>query len=454
MKRKQDSNSDKIYIEKMNSLVKYSNEVNDQDLFHMIDSYSEAVNNMFIATIAQVQEKQDLEVHFNSEQLREIIGYSKNLSKKDFAEMVQKAFKEMAKITLDYDLVREDGTTDKITATLFSLASVNVERQECTVQLNKQYVQLLNNLTRWSRYSLTQYINIHSKYSKKIFRLLKQYRTTGIRKFDIEEFRRFLNVPEYFRMTDINSRILNVAIEELAPYFKNLSIKKEKKGRTVVRIIFSFNSEGNSQKNDFIPIKSIAEETIGFFNIQRNPNMTKTQKYRAIDRYLAYKLGTTATFMKKNKPKTLFIIANKKSQRGFNRTDLDIAYSLSIEKLQKLVEIYETFNKNNTLEQGDIDDLIKLELILVNKESQKIYKSIRNQTGNSKAYEPTSRLIATQVANNRLFYDKKDFSLGHEKEVTELVKNQTGINFAETPEKNKKFDIQTIDSDVLDVFDL
>ena len=132
-----------------------------------------------------------------------------------------------------------------------------------------------------------------------------------------------------------------------------------------------------------------------------------------------------------------------------------ITYLINQQSLFEVVD--QTTNGADTymrVEQGDIDDLIKLELILVNKESQKIYKSIRNQTGNSKAYEPTSRLIATQVANNRLFYDKKDFSLGHEKEVTELVKNQTGINFAETPEKNKKFDIQTIDSDVLDVFDL
>ena len=64
----QDSNNTK---EKKNlSLqVKMSNDVNNQDIFRTIDTFTEFENNFFYACLAQVYEQHDTEITFSSLQM-------------------------------------------------------------------------------------------------------------------------------------------------------------------------------------------------------------------------------------------------------------------------------------------------------------------------------------------------------------------------------------------------
>ncbi|HCY7694735.1 TPA: RepB family plasmid replication initiator protein, partial [Staphylococcus aureus] len=82
-------------------------------------------------------------------------------------------------------------------------------------------------------------------YSKNMFRLLKQYKHTGYFKIQIEDFRERLDIPNSYRMTHINQKVLSPIIKELGFIFNNLNINKikAKKGRKIEWLEFTFDAE-------------------------------------------------------------------------------------------------------------------------------------------------------------------------------------------------------------------
>lgn len=113
-----------------------------------------------------------------------------------------------------------------------------------TVEVSKDFEylvnQLVNNFTQWE---LKEFYSIRSIYSKNIYRLLKQFKSTGQRIFTVEEFRELLAIPTSYRNNDITRRILDPAKKDLKPYFNNLSIKTKKQGNKITHFIFTFDRE-------------------------------------------------------------------------------------------------------------------------------------------------------------------------------------------------------------------
>ncbi|MBX2655343.1 replication initiation protein, partial [Campylobacter jejuni] len=105
---------------------------------------------------------------------------------------------------------------------------------------------------------LAEFAELSGKYTKTLYRLLKQFRTTGKAYFEWEEFCRIMKIPENYRQIDIDQRILKPAIKELSKErnlfdqirvpFKNLAYEKEKtagrgRGGKVSGITFTFKPE-------------------------------------------------------------------------------------------------------------------------------------------------------------------------------------------------------------------
>ena len=103
-------------------------------------------------------------------------------------------------------------------------------------------------------------MSLSGKYTKTLYRLLKQFRNTGLLKIDWSEFCKIMNIPESYKQADIDKRILNPAIKELSAeqnlftnekktIFKNLTYKKIKdpkgrgRGGKVIGIEFYFTPE-------------------------------------------------------------------------------------------------------------------------------------------------------------------------------------------------------------------
>ncbi len=86
---------------------------------------------------------------------------------------------------------------------------------------------------------------MRGKYAKTLYRLLKQYKSTGILSVEWSQFRELLDIPRDYDMRSIDNFVLKIALKELNKIypFEHLSYKKERKShdkRKVTHIDFYF----------------------------------------------------------------------------------------------------------------------------------------------------------------------------------------------------------------------
>ncbi|GAA7619601.1 hypothetical protein HpBhutan199_15190 [Helicobacter pylori] len=117
------------------------------------------------------------------------------------------------------------------------------------IQLNIGYNYLLNNLGmggQYTSFNLLEFQRVRGKYTKTLYRLLKQYKSTGILSVEWEQFRELLDIPKDYEMRNIDQKVLTPSLKELRKIypFEHLSYKKERRNshdkRKVTHIDFYF----------------------------------------------------------------------------------------------------------------------------------------------------------------------------------------------------------------------
>lgn len=127
------------------------------------------------------------------------------------------------------------------------------------LSVNPEFEYIVNQLTaNFTAFELAEFIALSGKYTKTLYRLLKQYKNTGYARFEWSEFARVMDIPKDLAMCDIDKRILKPAIKELTaernlfdmariPFAKLSYTKIKGKGRgrggNVIGIEFSFTPE-------------------------------------------------------------------------------------------------------------------------------------------------------------------------------------------------------------------
>ncbi|MFP6072275.1 replication initiation protein [Helicobacter pylori] len=126
------------------------------------------------------------------------------------------------------------------------------------IQLNTGYNYLLNNLGMGGQYTsfkILEFQRVRGKYAKTLYRLLKQYKSTGILSVEWSQFRELLDIPKDYKMRNIDQKVLTPSLKELRKIypFEHLSYKKERKShdkRKVTHIDFYFEQlpQGETKK--------------------------------------------------------------------------------------------------------------------------------------------------------------------------------------------------------------
>ncbi|WP_033752534.1 replication initiation protein, partial [Helicobacter pylori] len=101
------------------------------------------------------------------------------------------------------------------------------------IQLNTGYNYLLNNLgmgCQYTSFKLLEFQRVRGKYAKTLYRLLKQYKSTGILSVEWSQFRELLDIPKDYEMRNIDQKVLTPSLKELRKIypFEHLSYKKER----------------------------------------------------------------------------------------------------------------------------------------------------------------------------------------------------------------------------------
>lgn len=230
-----------------NEIVKYDTELNTIPL----RKFTPVEMNLFFSIVSRMRDKSDDVVLFSFSELKELSKY-KMTATRAFVKDLESTYDKL--MELKFSSRSSTGlSVEKFR--MFTRFKVNgdVEEPFVEIQIHDMALPLLNNLEQWVRYSLADFRELNSGYSKTVFRLLKQFRTTGYAYFSKKDFHELLDIPKSYRETNINQYVLKPVKEELMSLFKNLTIQKKYgkgRGKPVIGYQFTFKPE-TKNSDDF-----------------------------------------------------------------------------------------------------------------------------------------------------------------------------------------------------------
>lgn len=222
----------------MKEIVKYHNDMNAVN-FH---GFNAVELDLLLSICAKIRDEGTKTIVYSFEDLRELSRYTATATN-SFVKDLRSTYRKLIHLTFCIGTDRE--FTEFV---LFTKYRVSAENQEVTISVNEEFSYVLNELTaNFTRFELNEFVNLQSKYAKNLYRLLKQYRSTGKVYFTLDEFRAKLDVPKSYQMTNIDQKVLTPIKDELTPLFSDFKIEKvknlRKRGKPVTNINFYFSPQ-------------------------------------------------------------------------------------------------------------------------------------------------------------------------------------------------------------------
>ncbi|MQS77138.1 replication initiation protein [Lactobacillus halodurans] len=282
-----------------NELVKYDPELNTIPL----RKFTPVEMNLFFSIISRMRDKGDQTVRFSFDQLKELSNYKPTANKR-FIDDIENTYQKI--LGLRFGCRSKDGL-DREMFVMFTRFEIkgSAKVPYVDIQIYPKALKLLNNLESWVRYALTEFRDLKSSYAKTMFRLLKQFRTTGYAYFSKADFDELLDIPKTYRQGDINKKVIKPIKEELTPLFRGLTVRKKYgKGRGKPVIGYSFAWKPERKDAEDVHVSKTERLNKAKFNIEHNGELSDKEKWRAIDKIKGLKLGTTEAEHNKQEQET------------------------------------------------------------------------------------------------------------------------------------------------------
>ena len=253
----------------MNNIVKYHNNFNSIGL----RNFNSNELNILMAICSRMKEKEEEVITFHFDKLKKLINYSDN-TPATFVQDLESTYDKLISIKLKVGDERRF-----IKFVLFTRYSVDIEEKIVEIAVNKEFAWVLNALNvSFTAFELKEFLSLKSSYAKEFYRRMKQFKSTGIWRVSIEEFRKMLDISEKYKIGEIDKWVLKPIQKELGDRF-NLKIKKlyNKKSRgrpSVSGFIFTFLKEDLEQRKErSIKNKKIDKDSFISYFLHRKVRM-------------------------------------------------------------------------------------------------------------------------------------------------------------------------------------
>lgn len=207
-----------------NGVVKYHNDLNT---VNMRGWTKEEMNFMF-AVLSKAKEKGTDLIEFDKTQLTELAQYSirNNMRLHDVLKNLVDHVTEMKYI--------EETTHSYEVMNLFQRFKVqwneDYSEMHATIRVSSDFEYILNQLNaNFTKFELDEFIKLRSTYAKQMYRLLKQWRTKGYREYSVKDLRYLLAIPDCYKSSDIDKRVLKTNSKRIKFCFPRIESKTDKK---------------------------------------------------------------------------------------------------------------------------------------------------------------------------------------------------------------------------------
>ncbi len=220
----------------MNEVVKIHNDLTNEKLGKM----NAKELDLFMTICHKMRDKGTERVVITFDELRKLGNYSATSNKL----LKQDIIKANSKL-LEFQFLIEKGPKT-YQRTLFK--DFITDEEECTVTVGmwEETTYILNDIaSHFTRFELSEFVSLDSKYAKRLYKLIKQYKTQGNFYVSKDEFYKALDVPSTYTNPDFNKRCLKPALEDCKKYVPSLECVPKKSGRggAVKGYTFTFSPE-------------------------------------------------------------------------------------------------------------------------------------------------------------------------------------------------------------------
>ena len=244
---------------KSSDIVVYHNALNKVPFSQL----NEIERNLVMILLCQVKEKGGEVISFPIDVIKKhlIANYTNDLLKQILVGLKEHffnlKFEVMRELNDKYQAIDTHHLFNRFTLITNKDKSGEIERIE--LQVNPPFLFIVNNLVNnFTSFEIQEFCSIRGKYAKDLYRLLKQYRTSGIAIFKWSDFKEQMGFSEKASVRDID-KIIDKSIKELSreldlidkaskrQAFTNLTATKNydlnRRGRPITTITFTFKKE-------------------------------------------------------------------------------------------------------------------------------------------------------------------------------------------------------------------
>ena len=333
----------------MNEIVKYHNNFNSVTL----KNFNGVEIDLLMAICSKLKNEDINEIKLEFSDLRRMVN-SKHRGELRFIQNLEQMYKKL--LNLNIRIETEDKITNFI---LFTKYEILKKQKIIIIKINEEFKFLLNKLiNNFTRFELNEFISLKSNYSKEIYRRLKQFKNTGIWKIKMNNFRELLNIPEKYRMSEIDKKVLKISMEELNKYFNNFKIIKIKKGRKIEFLEFKFvpekkyneKVESSDRELSFPDIETTPKKVLrvveAFPEVKKEKNLTLKER-------IEKEIGILKNGIQRNT--SLLIGLMEDPKRSLNNPVIVTVRKKLVEKNSKLTKLEEFYS----LDDDKIDENMK-----------------------------------------------------------------------------------------------
>lgn len=234
-------------------LVKYHNDINKIKFNHFKER---EIDVLFALMLKAKDSNLENEIVISYAEFNNLIGEEKNKARlKNYILSTSINLKKITQVVeLPNGNIEIFGLFDKIT--------IDVNEKNVIFKVNQDFSYMINELLggEFTLFDLKELVALKGNYPKTLFRLLKQWESTGEYIVKLDEFVDLMGIPRTYKVFTIRQKVFKPCLEELGKYFKNLKITELKKGRNVETLVFTWKGKKEKKKEDIIDIQPVKKK--------------------------------------------------------------------------------------------------------------------------------------------------------------------------------------------------
>lgn len=232
----------------MHEIVQYHNDFNTVPL----RGFNEREKRIVMALLHEVKGKDTQVVQLDFNTLRGLVGWDEKKGKRNSSEFVKYLETLSEKIMTLRGTLRSESGLKVVKFSLFPTFIIDGEdTQTLKVSINPEFKYLTNIFDMFTAFELEDYNKMSTSYGQELYRLIKQFRTTGFYRVKVEDLRHLLSVPKSYTNADMDRKVFSkTTIIDLTNAFPNFKIKQERgtgRGRPIIGYTFTFAKEKTNQ---------------------------------------------------------------------------------------------------------------------------------------------------------------------------------------------------------------